>query len=398
MNYNITDLFERKEKNTPPGEGLYITDPTDLEIPALMPNFIDECWGEKATGRIKTGYPLLDFYLEGGLRPDVYTLGAISSLGKTTFALNLAVNIARSGEAPVLFYSFEMLENEIIAKIASSFTLEICESQSHPARFAQTATAIMKSEPPDTTTRQGAITYEALWERLNNPSYWKCPLYIRQGTTTTTIDEMRGFVNGIKASYESRIEKCKNSLERLELEKIEQRFQMPVLIIDYLQVMASCLYSDVGLTDKQKNDRVITALSDLKKDLQIPIILVSSLNRASYTGIVQESSFKETGLIEYHSDVLLGLQPTSALEAYEKDEEISANKLIALNRKEKKKPVRDISLTIIKQRLGRLDGHINFKFDARYNNFQEVYGGNRRLSKEEQLILNDLQKRGEKHE
>ena len=38
MDYNITDLFERKEENIPPGEGLYITDPTDLEGAAVKVN------------------------------------------------------------------------------------------------------------------------------------------------------------------------------------------------------------------------------------------------------------------------------------------------------------------------------------------------------------------------
>ena len=56
---------------------------------------------------ISTGFPHLDEKIDGGLRAGLYVIGAISSLGKTSFCIQLADNIAKAGK-PVLFVSLEM--------------------------------------------------------------------------------------------------------------------------------------------------------------------------------------------------------------------------------------------------------------------------------------------------
>lgn len=79
----------------------------------------------------------------------------------------------------------------------------------------------------------------------------------------------------------------------------------PVVLIDYLQIMAP---ADVRATDKQNTDKAVLELKRLSRDLGIPVIGISSLNRDNYTEPISMKAFKESGAIEYSSDVLIGLQ------------------------------------------------------------------------------------------
>ena len=88
-------------------------------------------------------------------------------------------------------------------------------------------------------------------------------------------------------------------------EHIRATGKKPVVFIDYLQILAPY---DVHSTDKQNTDRAVTALKRLSRDYNIPVIGISSFNRENYSEPVSMASFKESGAIEYSSDVLIGLQ------------------------------------------------------------------------------------------
>ena len=70
---------------------------------------------------VKTGISEIDTMLGGGFTPGWAVLGAISNLGKSTFALQLAANIVKNG-TPVMFFSFEMPADWIAAKLISQRT------------------------------------------------------------------------------------------------------------------------------------------------------------------------------------------------------------------------------------------------------------------------------------
>ena len=71
-----------------------------------------------------TGFENLDRLLDGGLYPGLYIIGAISSLGKTTFCIQMMDNIAKQGH-DVIFFSLEMAAEELIAKAISRFTMRL---------------------------------------------------------------------------------------------------------------------------------------------------------------------------------------------------------------------------------------------------------------------------------
>ena len=94
---------------------------------------------------VRTGFDTLDKMLDGGVKDGITVLGAMPGLGKTTFVLQLAYNVAAKG-TPVLFFSLEMTAFTLIAK---SITREcFLERRYTPDQQDKTLTAIelMSSE------------------------------------------------------------------------------------------------------------------------------------------------------------------------------------------------------------------------------------------------------------
>ena len=84
------------------------------------------------------------------------------------------------------------------------------------------------------------------------------------------------------------------------------RRKTPVVVIDYVQIMDA--YGE-RLTDKQNMDKNIVELKRISRDYNTPVIAISSFNRDNYTSAVNMAAFKESGAIEYTSDVVIALQP-----------------------------------------------------------------------------------------
>ena len=108
----------------------------------------------------------------------------------------------------------------------------------------------------------------------------------------------------------------------------------PVVIIDYLQILSP--YNE-RYTDKQNTDKAVLELKRISRDHKLPVIAISSFNRMSYNGGAKMEAFKESGAIEYSSDILIALQAKGA------DKDINITE-------EKKKNPRDIELVILKKK------------------------------------------------
>ena len=131
----------------------------------------------------------------------------------------------------------------------------------------------------------------------------------------------------------------------------------PIVIIDYLQILAP--YSDRA-TDKQNTDKAVMELKRISRDYKTAVIGVSSFNRANYKEAVTMEAFKESGAIEYSSDVLIGLQLKGA-----GSKDFNATEA-------KKKNPREIELIILKNRNGSTGEKIEFKFYPLFNYFAEA--------------------------
>lgn len=314
----------------------------------LMDAFMHGIKENASTPAIPTGYPDLDRRLDGGLYEGLYILGAISSLGKTTFVHQMADQIAKSGQ-DVLYFSLEMSSFELIAKSISRLTYTISRSKDGKAALAKTTRGILAGKKWEHyTDEETAIIREATneYDRVYASHIW-----IKQGIGDIGVDQIRA-----------------------EVEKhIKYTGNRPVVIIDYIQIVAP---HDVRASDKQNTDKNVLELKRLSRDQKIPIVCISSLNRDNYSQPISMQGFKESGAIEYGSDVLIGLQ-LEGMDYKDNESDKDREKRIRTMRKanEAKKSSGEpicVELKILKNRNGVIGEPIPYLFTSRYNHFSEA--------------------------
>ena len=287
----------------------------------------------------KTGFKRLDETLNGGLFEGLYCIGAVSSLGKTTFALQIADQIAHAGN-DVLFFSLEMMREELMAKSISRMTLQLSRKPSD----AKTVRGIT-----DPTRREKFSDAEN--ELVANAVLQYAEEYAKH----IWIDEADG-------------------IDQISVDLIEQRIEdhisitgrKPVVFIDYLQLLAS---PDPRMSDKQATDKNVFRLKRISRKHKIPIVVISSLNRDNYTQAINMAAYKESGAIEYSSDVLIGLQP-QGMEDGGNDKTRTAN--AATMRSCKADATRQIELVVLKNRHGQANASVNYEYAPAFNLFKET--------------------------
>ena len=133
--------------------------------------------------------------------------------------------------------------------------------------------------------------------------------------------------------------------------------------------------------DKQNTDRAVVELKKISLDFDIPVVVISSFNRESYSGPVTLSSFKESGAIEYTSDVLMALQAKGM--DYEKkedgrleDEKSRSARILKIKEKLEENAeipgkAQSLELKILKNRNGRR-ASVDLNFYPMFNTFEEV--------------------------
>lgn len=298
--------------------------------------YISERW--KARDIYCTGFNRLDRAIK--ITDGLYIIGAISSLGKTTFALQIADHIAES-DRDVIIFSLEMSRKELIDK-------SICRMMFADWIQGKNPKSILESNEIDNKTLNlGQISapnsLNISGEKLAGLET-KTSKYFQTIAKRTSIYESVGNV-GVTEIAE-RVTKY-----------VYYSGNKPLVIIDYLQLLAPI---DPHFTDKQNTDKNVLELKRLSRELEIPIIAISSLNRANYNESINMSAFKESGAIEYSSDVLLGLQLAGA---GDKDFDVD---------KAKSQEPRQIELKILKNRRGKTGGSIKFEYYASRQFFREL--------------------------
>lgn len=286
---------------------------------------------------ISTGIKQLDEALEGGFyKKNLVILGAISSLGKTTLALQIGDNIARGGN-DVLVFSLEMSKEELIAKSISRTTYLKAYDRQYTALALTTREILkgigLKSDIPNNNQRIQIYNeaYEDYKEKIANHIY-----------ITECNDDIEINIKTINDKIKKHIAITNNK---------------PFVIIDYLQIIQN---QEKGLTDKQVIDKIVTSLKRIARDNDIIILLISAFNRANYTKEANLSSFRDSSTIEYTSDVLLSLQLSKLDGVTDEKKEINLNK-------EQQKNERDLTLKILKNRNGSITDVKNIIFYAKYN-------------------------------
>lgn len=302
-------------------------------VRSCLQGFVDGIAESVDTPSVPTGFALLDQALDGGLYEGLYIIGAITSLGKTTFALQMADQIAAGGQ-DVLIFSLEMARSELIAKSISRETLRVCQREGMQMRHAKTSRGITDGRR---YAGYGEETRAVIKRAIQAYHGVAGHLYVQEGIGDIGAEGVRQAVR----------------------EHLEVTGKRPVVLIDYLQIMAPY---DVRATDKQNIDKAVLELKRISRDYKLPVIAISSFNRENYRNAVSMVAFKESGAIEYSSDVLIGLQMKGAGEA-SFDAETA-----------KKKDPREITLKVLKNRNGAVGAEVNYAYYPLFNYFSEEKG------------------------
>lgn len=293
-------------------------------IAAFKQNIIDRA----KVPAISTGFFYLDRALDGGLYEGLYIVGAISSLGKTTLVLQMADNIAEEGR-DVLIFSLEMARFELMAKSISRQTCRVMTAHGLGKEAAKTTRGVMDGAR---YAKYSEAEKAALKQAFDEYAKYACNVYIFEGQGDIGALEIR------------------RAVER----HISLTGRAPVVIVDYLQIIAP---ADSRMTDKQNTDKAVSDLKRISRDFSVPVIGISSFNRANYKEAVSMEAFKESGAIEYSSDVLIGLQLKGASE-----------KGADINELKAKNP-REVELIVLKNRNGKTGSRVEFKFYPAFNFF-----------------------------
>ena len=281
---------------------------------------------------IATGFNTLDVALDGGLFEGLYVIGAISSLGKTTLAIQIADYVASQGR-DVLYISLEMSRYEIMAKSISRQTLLYCKEN-----------GLDQKNLPKTTR---GIT---VGKRYNNYTPKEEEIIYVSGENYKKYAKNLFIIEGLG---DIGVKKIKSAVE--EHQKYTK--SIPIVIIDYLQILSP---DNDRSTDKQNIDKAVLELKRISRDFKTPVLAISSLNRQSYKDPVTMEAFKESGAIEYSSDVLIGLQLKG-----------SGGANFDVDNAKKQNP-REVELKILKNRNGITGQTLDFCYHPKFNLFKEL--------------------------
>lgn len=305
---------------------LYLNNSTEKQLESFLETIKDE----SLVKPIPTGFKLLDETLNGGIKQGLYAIGAISSLGKTTLVHQIADNIAKDGH-DVLFFSLEMDKSQMLSKSLSRLSYQIAEEEGKDTdKFALCHSDIVQA-------------------------------YKLQGKQVEMLDTA---VELYKANYARKIKyefgaKSGEEIASAVDNYIKYKEKKPIVIVDFLQYVKGTKQDARMATNEN-----VTILKDLVVKHSIPVILISSFNRSSYKTQASMESFKESGEIEYISDVLIGLQLKGC--------QGEGDKIQTKIDNAKAEPVRSVELKLLKQRDGIATKTIDFKYNPRFNYFKEI--------------------------
>lgn len=216
--------------------------------------------GSDITG-LATGFTDLD-RLTGGLRPgNLVVIAARPSMGKTAFALGIAEHVALREQGTVAVFSLEMSDDEVVQRMLGSVAMVDV-----------------------TRLRSGRLAPED-WPRITRAAdaMTKCKLYV-DDSEGMTLGEMR-----------------------TKARRLKSREGLDLIVVDYIQLMES----RSGRRDENRVQELSTISRGLKmlgRDLGVPVIVLSQLNRTPDSRNDKRpmlSDLRESGAIEQDADMVM---------------------------------------------------------------------------------------------
>ena len=309
-------IFQIAESRTKQGEGpKNITDVLEATVAKIEELFQRPHDG--VTG-VSTGFLDLDKKTAGLQRSDLIIIAARPSMGKTTFAMNLCENAAMMQEKPVLIFSLEMPSEQIMMRMLASLS-----------RVDQTR--IRTGQLQDDDWARISSSMGLLLEKKN--------IYIDDSSGLTPM-ELRSRARRIYREHKG----------------------LSMIMVDYLQLMRVPNISENRTLEIAEISRSLKALA---KELQIPVVALSQLNRSLEQRADKRpvnSDLRESGSIEQDADVIMFIYRD---EVYN---EASEHKGIA-------------EIILGKQRNGPI-GKVRLKFQGQFSRFDNYADASKYLDDE----------------
>ena len=236
------------------------------KIGPVVKSYIDKIYLKKSNDELDyllTGYNELDKLLSGLQKSDLIIIAGRPSMGKTAFAMNLAQDIVFNQKKKVGFFSLEMSSESIALRMLSS--LSTVSQQ-------KIRTGDYEASPKDTRSVTSAI------EMMHD-----CDFYV-DDTAAISPMELRAKARRMKRSS-----------------------GIDVIMVDYLQLMSIPRYSENRVNEIAEVTRSLKALA---KELDIPVIALSQLNRSVEARTDKRpflSDLRESGSIEQDADMIIFL-------------------------------------------------------------------------------------------
>lgn len=214
---------------------------------------------------VPSGYTPLDKLTSGWQKTDLIILAARPAVGKTAFCLNLAMNASMNSAKPfpVAFFSLEMGAGQLVKRMLAAVT-EVSMD------------AITKG-------RMQEHEFVQMTQRMNKLA--SAPIFL-DDQAALNIFELRA-----------------------KARRLKQKHDIQLIIIDYLQLMQASI--DKGGNREQEISKISRDLKALAKELEIPIIALSQLNRSvesrKESKVPQLSDLRESGAIEQDADMVMFL-------------------------------------------------------------------------------------------
>ncbi|MBQ8085604.1 MAG: replicative DNA helicase [Lachnospiraceae bacterium] len=260
---SVNDILEQSEKDLfditqKRNTGMQFAEMKEIALSVLDNIEASAKRGSKVTG-VPTGFIDLDNKLTGLHGSELILIAARPAMGKTAFALNIAQNAAMKSGIPVAIFSLEMSKEQLATRLIA-----------------------MDSQVDSQAIRTGQIL-DNDWDKIMESTY-------RVGETQMYIDDTPGI----------------NIAElRSKCRKLKQTKDIGLIVIDYLQLMNAGGRSE---SRQQEISTISRALKKLARELDVPVVALSQLNRAVDSREDHKpvmSDLRESGAIEQDADVIM---------------------------------------------------------------------------------------------
>lgn len=296
-------------------------------------------------GELVTGFAQLDAIM-CGWHSGLHAIGGSPGAGKTALCLQLCDGIAAAGRE-CLYFSLEIPTGDMIARSLSRMSIHGRDVL--PLGDCETDWTGLYSALDVIRGRAAAQLYNLKADYLRTVG-GRVHIIDRKLTTAEICSTVRTFV--------------------------QQTGRKPCVFVDYLQLVAQ-ISAEKAQDAKAATDTAVEAFTQLAKDLQTHVFVISSLNRMGYDQPADMSFFKESGGVEYAACTAMILQPAAVYDMKPKknkagEETGKRPPTTAELDEEKRKQPRSIDLAILKSRYGKGAGnHLRLDYYSRCDYFAE---------------------------